>query len=122
MFNASLYANRRNHLINQVQRGVVVVPTAPEVLRNGDAHYPYRFNSHFYYLTGFDEPDAVLVLIAGVTPQSILFCRPKDLERETWDGLRHGPEGAKEIYGFDAAFPIAQLDDKLLELAGDQPA
>lgn len=122
MFNASLYANRRNHLINQVQRGVVVVPTAPEVLRNGDAHYPYRFNSHFYYLTGFDEPDAVLVLIAGVAPQSILFCRPKDLERETWDGLRHGPEGAKEIYGFDAAFPIAQLDDKLLELAGDQPA
>ncbi len=75
MFNTSLYASRRNRLISQMQRGIAVIPTAPEVLRNGDAHYPYRFDSHFHYLTGFDEPEAVLVMIAGTVPQSILFCR-----------------------------------------------
>ncbi len=122
MFNTSLYASRRNRLIIQMQRGIAVIPTAPEVLRNGDAHYPYRFDSHFHYLTGFDEPEAVLVLIAGAVPQSILFCRAKDMEREIWDGFRHGPDGAKEKFGFDAAFPIAQLDDKLTELMGNQPA
>ena len=121
MFNTSLYASRRNRLISQMQRGIAVIPTAPEVLRNGDAHYPYRFDSHFHYLTGFDEPEAVLVLIAGAVPQSILFCRAKDTEREIWDGFRHGPDGAKEKFGFDAAFPIAQLDDKLTGLMGNQP-
>lgn len=121
MFNTSLYASRRNRLISQMQRGIAVIPTAPELLRNGDAHYPYRFDSHFHYLTGFDEPEAVLVLIADAVPQSILFCRAKDTEREIWDGFRHGPDGAKEKFGFDAAFPIAQLDDKLTGLMGNQP-
>jgi Xaa-Pro aminopeptidase len=122
MFNTSLYASRRNRLIGQMQRGIAVIPTAPEVLRNGDAHYSYRFDSHFHYLTGFDEPEAVLVLIAGAVPQSILFCRAKDMEREIWDGFRHGPDGAKEKFGFDDAFPIAQLDEKLTGLMGNQPA
>ena len=122
MPNPSLYTSRRHRLISQMQRGIAVIPTAPEVVRNGDAHYPYRFDSHFHYLTGFDEPEAVLVLLAGVSPQSILFCREKDTEREIWDGFRHGPAGAKEKFGFDAAFPIAQLDDRLAELMGNQPA
>jgi Xaa-Pro aminopeptidase len=122
MFKPSLYAGRRNRLINQMQRGIAVIPTAPEVFRNGDAHYPYRFDSYFHYLTGFDEPEAVLVLIAGSAPQSILFCRAKDTEREIWDGFRHGPAGAKEKFDFDAAFPIAQLDDTLTTLMGNQPA
>ncbi|MFZ1548323.1 MAG: Xaa-Pro aminopeptidase [Candidatus Nitrotoga sp.] len=122
MLNTSLYASRRNRLISQMQRGIAVIPTAPEVLRNGDAHYPYRFDSHFHYLTGFDEPEAVLVLIAGAVPQSILFCRAKDMEREIWDGFRHGPDGAKEKFGFDDAFPIAQLDEKLTDLMGNQSA
>ncbi len=122
MLNPAMYASRRSRLINQMQRGIAVIPTAPEVLRNGDAHYAYRYDSHFHYLTGFDEPEAVLVLVAGATPQSILFCREKDIEREIWDGFRHGPDGAKEKFGFDAAFPIAQLDDKLTELMGNQPA
>ncbi len=122
MLNPAIYASRRSRLIKQMQRGIAVIPTAPEVLRNGDAHYAYRYDSHFHYLTGFDEPEAVLVLVAGTTPQSILFCREKDVEREIWDGYRHGPDGAKEFFGFDAAFPIAQLDDKLTELMGNQPA
>ena len=121
MNNPNLYAHRRALLLDQMGRGIAVIPTAPEMLRNGDAHYPYRFDSNFYYLTGFDEPEAVLVLIAGNEPQSILFCREKNMEREIWDGYRHGPEAAKSTFGFDATFPIAQLDEKLIELMANQP-
>ena len=122
MFNPAIYQHRRATLLQGMQRGIAVIPTAPEALRNGDAHYPYRFDSHFYYLSGFEEPEAVLVILAGNKPQSILFCREKDLEREIWDGFRYGPEAACKLFGFDAAYPIAQLDDKLSELMGNQPA
>ena len=122
MFNPALYQQRRARLLQQMQRGIAIIPTAPEVLRNGDAHFPYRFDSHFHYLTGFEEPEAVLVVLAGAKPQSILFCREKDMEREIWDGFRYGPDAARTLFGFDAAFPIAQLDDKLTELMGNQPA
>jgi len=122
MFNPALYQQRRTQLLQQMQRGIAVIPTAPETLRNGDAHYPYRFDSHFHYLTGFDEPEAVLVLLSGEKPQSILFCRAKDMEREIWDGFRYGPEDACRLFGFDAAYPIALLDDRLAELMGNQPA
>jgi Xaa-Pro aminopeptidase len=122
MLNLANHANRRARLISHMSRGIAVIPTAPEAVRNGDAHYPYRFDSNFYYLTGFGEPEAVLVLIAGDEPQSILFCREKNMEREIWDGFRHGPDAAKTTFGFDAAFPIAQLDEKLVELMGNQLA
>lgn len=122
MFNPTLYQQRRAHLLQHMQRGIAVIPTAPEALRNGDAHYPYRFDSHFHYLTGFEEPEAVLVMLAGNKPQSILFCREKDMDREIWDGFRYGPDEARKLFGFDAAYPIAQLDDKLTELMGNQPA
>ncbi len=117
-----IYAERRLRLQAQMQRGIAILPTAAEQVRNGDAYFPFRFGSSFHYLTGFDEPEAVLVLIAGDTPQFILFCREKNLEREIWDGFRHGPEAARAAFGFDAAYPIAQLDEKLIELLGDQPA
>ena len=122
MINPDTFARRRARLVSQMGSGIAVISTAPERVRNGDAHYPYRFDSHFYYLTGFDEPEAVLVLIAGDEPQSILFCREKNMEREIWDGYRHGPEAAKSTFGFDAAFSIAQLDEKIIELMSNQPA
>lgn len=117
----SPYPQRRARLLDQMQRGIAVLPTAPEKVRNGDAHYDYRHDSDFYYLTGFAEPDAVLVLVAGEQPQSILFCREKNPEREIWDGFRYGPDAACEKFGFDAAHAIAQLDEKLIELMGNQP-
>jgi Xaa-Pro aminopeptidase len=117
----AIYQQRRSRLLQKMQRGIAVIPTAPEMVRNGDAHYPYRFDSHFYYLSGFGEPEAVLVLIAGDQPQSILFCRDKHPEREIWDGFRHGPEAARERFGFDATYSIELLDDKLVELMGNQP-
>lgn len=115
------YAERRLRLQTKMQGGIAIIPTAPEVARNADTHYDYRHDSHFYYLTGFAEPEAVLVLLSGDKAQSILFCREKNPEREIWDGFRHGPEAAREHFGFDAAYPIAQLDEKLVELMGDQP-
>jgi len=105
--------------------GVALVPTAPEQARNRDTHFPYRADSYFQYLTGFTEPEAVLVIVVGranAAPQSILFCREKNLEREIWDGFRHGPDGARELFGFDAAHAIGELEGKLPELLADQPA
>jgi Xaa-Pro aminopeptidase len=118
----ALHGARRTRLAQAMQSGVAVIPTAPERLRNRDTHYPYRYDSHFYYLTGFPEPEAVLVLVSGPRARSLLFCREKNAERETWDGFRFGPEGARERFGFDEAYPIAELDTRLAALLADQPA
>jgi Xaa-Pro aminopeptidase len=91
-------------------------------VRNRDSHYPYRFDSYFYYLTGFAEPEAALLLIGGKKPRTILFCRSKDAEREIWDGFRYGPEAARERFGFDEAHPIGQLDELAPKLLEDRPA
>jgi Xaa-Pro aminopeptidase len=122
MENIELYRARRLRLAQQMQRGVAVIATAPERLRNRDAHFPYRFDSYFYYLTGFTEPEAVLVLTGGDTSRSLLFCRDKDIEREIWDGFRYGPEGAKQAFGFDEAYSVKQLDEQVPKLLADQPA
>jgi Xaa-Pro aminopeptidase len=115
-------AARRQRLAQAMPGGVAVVPTAPERARNRDTHYPYRYDSYFYYLTGFQEPDSVLVVVADPQPRSILFCRERSLEREIWDGFRHGPEGARERFGFDEAHPIAALDDAMAVLLADRVA
>src|ERR1051326_8050816 len=95
----SIYRKRRERLAQAMGAGVAVVATAPERVRNRDSHYPYRFDSHFYYLSGFTEPGAALVVVAGAEPRSILFCRTRDPEKEIWDGFRHGPEAARERFG-----------------------
>jgi Xaa-Pro aminopeptidase len=119
---AATRAARRERLAQAMQAGVALVPTAPERIRNRDAHYPYRFDSHFWYLAGFPEPEAALVVVAGERPKSILFCRERNEEREIWDGFRHGPQAARERFGFDEAAPIATLDERMVELIADQPA
>ncbi|MBK4733719.1 Xaa-Pro aminopeptidase [Noviherbaspirillum pedocola] len=120
------YSTRRAKLLDQMRAqggGVAVIPTAPEAQRNNDADYPYRHDSYFYYLSGFTEPEAVLVLIAnGQGNQAILFCREKNLEREIWDGYRYGPEAARETFGFDAAHAIEALDTELPKLMANAPA
>jgi Xaa-Pro aminopeptidase len=118
----SQYIRRRQQLARAMREGIAVIPTAPERLRNRDTHFPYRFDSHFWYLTGFPEPDAVLVLLAGETPRALLFCRSRNEEREIWDGFRHGPEAARERFAFDEAHPIDTLDEKLAVLLENQPA
>ncbi len=121
-FDPAVFVRRRARLAQGVGAGIAIVPTAPERIRNRDAHYPYRYDSYFYYLTGFREPEAVLVLLGGEQPQSILFCRAKNPEREIWDGHRHGPEAACASFGFDAAYPVEELDARLPDLMGNRPA
>lgn len=123
MIDATPYRTRRAVVLQRMAAaGVAVLPTAPEHLRNRDSDYLYRFDSYFYYLTGFPEPEAVLVLAAGDEPKSILFCREKHPERELWDGFRYGPDAARERFGFDEAYPIAELDSMLPRLLADRRA
>ncbi len=117
---ATLHADRRQRLAASMRTGVAVLPTAPERIRNRDAHYPYRFDSYFHYLTGFTEPESVLVVVAGDPVRSILFCREKNEEREIWDGFRHGPAGAREKFGFDETYPVSELDARMPDLLADQ--
>ena len=109
------FARRRKHLMNQMEPGsIAIVPAAREVIRNRDTEYPFRQDSDFYYLTGFAEPDAVLILMPGRKHgQFVLFCRDRDTKMELWNGYRAGPEGACAHYGADDAFPVNDIDDIL---------
>ena len=126
-FNPSIYAARRARLAELMRQhtggGLALIATAPEAFRNRDSDYPYRHDSDFFYLTGFDEPGATLALNVSATQhESHLFCRPKDPEREIWDGLRLGPEDAPEKLGVDFAHANQALDTKLPELIANQTA
>ena len=116
------HAARRQSLLTQIGDGVAIIPTAPEQVRNRDSHYPYRFDSYFWYLSGFPEPEAVIVLVGGVEPRSILFCRDKNEEREIWEGFRYGPAAACEAFGFDEAFSFSELETRLPELLANRDA
>jgi len=111
----SVFAQRRARLAAQLgPGGVAVVPTAPERGRNRDSSFPYRHDSYFYYLTGFTEPNAWLVLTAQ--GHSTLFCQPKDLEREIWDGYRLGPGAAPQALGVDEAISVEEIESVLPKL------
>lgn len=109
------FARRRRQLMRMAGRdAIIIVPSAAERVRNNDAHYPFRQDSDFHYLTGFAEPDAVLALVPGRSQgEVILFCRERDRAREQWDGHRAGQEGAVANFGMDDAFPIDDIDDIL---------
>jgi Xaa-Pro aminopeptidase len=109
------FARRRRDLMAQMEPdSIAIVPAAREKIRNRDVEFPFRQDSDFYYLTGFPEPDAVLVLLPGrAHGEVVVFCRERDPTMELWNGYRAGPEGACERYGADDAFPIGDLDDIL---------
>ena len=121
-----VHASRRARLAAAMRErggGVAVLFTAPEVARNRDTSYPYRWDSHFYWLTGFPEPEAAVIVVADdAHEESILFCRAKNEEREIWDGWRHGPDFARERFGFDRAFTIDELDSQMALLLADRPS
>lgn len=111
----SVYAQRRARMAAQLgANGIALIPTAPERPRNRDSDFLFRHDSYFYYLTGFTEPNAWLVVTGD--GRSTLFCQPKDLEREIWDGYRLGPEAAVGALALDAAFPVTELDQQLPRL------
>jgi Xaa-Pro aminopeptidase len=114
------FAARRARFLERIAPGVAVVPSAPTAIRNNDVEHEYRQDSDFYYLTGFDEPQSVLVLTTEHPEhRTVVFVRKRDKERETWDGPRAGVEGAKELLGADAAFPIEELEQRLPDYLGD---
>ncbi len=118
----SEFAARRAALLERLGPGVVVLGAAPVQVRNQTVEQAYRQDSDFFYLTGFDEPESVAVL-TNQHPEHrfVLFVRPHDAERETWDGPRAGVEGAVEAYGADVAFPISELAAKLPQYIENAP-
>ncbi len=109
------HAERRARVAAQLgPDGIAIVPTAPERARNRDSDFAYRHDSYFYYLTGFTEPNAWLLISAD--GQSTLFCQPKDPEREIWDGLRLGPQAAPARLGVQQAYEVTELDARLPRL------
>jgi Xaa-Pro aminopeptidase len=116
--NTKVHAQHRKQLMRMMGEGsIAILPSAPVLLRNRDVEHGFRQDSDFYYLSGFPEPESVIVLVPGRKQgQYILFCRDRDKKKETWDGRRYGPEGAVEHFGADEAYPIAELEDILPEL------
>lgn len=146
-FPNAVFAQRRARVLDAMRAaggGVAIIAAAPVALRSRDSDYPYRQSSDFFYLTGFTEPDALLVLdtrgeaIGRANPENAaaagqdnnptirttatLFCREKDPERETWEGFHYGPDAARETFGFDAALSIGERDTRLPALLTDAPA
>ena len=119
----TVYQKRRAHVAKALKAGgggIALLPTAPERARNRDTDFPYRHDSYFYYLTGFTEPGGWLAIDS--TGKTTLFCRPKDMEREIWDGIRLGPKAAVQTLGVDEAFSVDDLDAKMPLLLSNQAA
>ena len=117
----AVYAQRRARLSALLgPKGVAIIPTAPEQQRNRDSDFLYRPDSYFYYLSGFAEPKGWLVITGD--GKSTLFCQPKDVEREIWDGFRLGPAAAPAQLGVDAAFSVTELDAQLPTLLDGRDA
>ena len=111
-FDHTVYTLRRARLASQLgAQGVAIIPTAPEQQRNRDSNFLYRHDSYFYYLTGFTEPNATLIIFAD--GRTVLFCQPKDVEREIWDGYRLGPENAVQVLGVTNAYSNVLIDTEM---------
>ncbi|KGD64976.1 aminopeptidase [Alcanivorax nanhaiticus] len=113
--NRQEFARRRQELMGIMgPNSIAILPAAPEHIRNRDVEYPYRPSSDFWYLTGFDEPEAVMVLMPGREHgEYVMFCRERDRTMEIWNGYRSGPEGVVNDFDADDAFPIGDIDEIL---------
>ncbi|MGB2246811.1 MAG: Xaa-Pro aminopeptidase [Alcanivorax sediminis] len=113
--NRQEYARRRQELMGIMgPNSIAILPAAPEHIRNRDVEYPYRPSSDFWYLTGFEEPEAVMVLMPGREHgEFVMFCRERDRTMEIWNGYRSGPEGVVNDFDADDAFPIGDIDEIL---------
>lgn len=107
---------RRKKVIAKLNGAALLVAAHPEQIRNDDVHHPYRPDSNLYYLTGFEEPESYLLIRPGHTPETVMFVREKNVERETWDGFRFGPEGTKKEFGIDEVYTVDKLEEKCVEL------
>jgi Xaa-Pro aminopeptidase len=116
MHAAQVYAQRRRNFMRRMDGGVAILRAAPVAVRSHDVEYAFRQDNDFLYLTGFPEPEATCILAPGAEQPYTLFVRPRDPEKETWTGRRTGVDGAKTLYGADAAYTIDELDARLPKL------
>lgn len=114
--NIEIFARRRRLLAERAKGSAIIIPSHPEMIRNNDVHHPYRQDSNLFYLTGWEEPESIFVFRPGQTPETVMFVRPKDIERETWDGFRYGPEGCAREFKIDKTFLITDFDKEIVEL------
>jgi len=114
--NPEIFKKRRQKVAIGLKDSALIVANHQEHIRNDDVHFAYRPDSNFYYLSGFEEPESIMILRPGKFPESVLFCRQKNIERETWDGFRFGPLVAQKEFLFDEAYPIEQFETKAIEL------
>ncbi|MBK7889780.1 MAG: aminopeptidase P family protein [Bdellovibrionales bacterium] len=114
--NIEIFARRRRLLAERAKGSAIIIPSHPEMIRNNDVHHPYRQDSNLFYLTGWEEPESIFVFRPGQTPETVMFVRPKDIERETWDGFRYGPEGCAREFKIDKTYLITDFDKEITEL------
>jgi Xaa-Pro aminopeptidase len=114
--NMKIFADRRAALASKIRGSALIVVSHPDYIRNNDVHHPYRQDTNLYYLTGFDEPETILLFRPGMTPETVMFVRERNRERETWDGFRYGPEGVEKEFRADKAYPISEFEKIAPEL------
>ncbi len=118
-FSMSIFEERRKKLSPTIKGGALVIAANPEYIRNGDVNYPYRQESNFFYLTGFEEPNSVFVYRPGKKPETVMFVMSKDPAQETWTGFRYGTDGTKANFHIDATYPIEAIRAELPKLLAD---
>lgn len=114
--NMRLFKERRQKLAELTAGSAVIVASPEEKVRNGSVHFPFRQDSNLYYLTGFEEPESVLVFRPGMSPETVMFVRKKNPERETWDGFRFGPEAVESQFQIDKCYPIEDFSTAIIDL------
>lgn len=114
--NMKIFSERRSRLAEKMAGSALIVSAPEEFVRNGSVHFPFRQDSNFYYLTGFEEPGSIFVFRPGKTPETVLFVRKKDATRETWDGFRFGPEQAQIQFKMDQVYPIDEFENQIVDL------
>ncbi|MEK6628000.1 MAG: aminopeptidase P family protein [Bdellovibrionota bacterium] len=114
--NVEIFKRRRKKIIEKLNGAALIVAAHPEQVRNDDVHHFYRQDSNMYYLTGFEEPESFLLIRPDQKPETVMFVREKNIERETWDGFRFGPEGTKNEFLIDAVYSIDKFEEKAIEL------
>lgn len=110
------FVERRKKVLERLNGSALIVASHPDLIRNHDVNFPYRQDSNLYYLTGFEEPESILMLLPGRNPESVMFVRRKNIERETWDGFRFGPEMTQEVFKIDKVYPIDEFETVAPEL------
>ena len=116
VYDMNVFRERRQKLAEKYKGAAFILPAHPEQIRNGSVDQPYRQDSNLFYLTGFEEPQSVLVFRPGQTPETVVFARPKDEARETWNGFRYGPEAVEREFKIDKAYVIDDFDRVVVDL------